>query len=207
MSTLALISGAMLILSCLPSYSQTVSGTPEDSLSASAKRRQYVKVTECLSAYRTACMLKDSAGVITDDSMRIFEDLFEANAIIVNDLDSSRVYPIPMRDYVSMAYNYLDSIGIETIITEYRFSDVLPEKYPYIIQDNGGEKLFLYDVPVTKSMLNGIDKSGKIIWYHFPIDFRIILTIHYYAATGRTLIGKIILDVDEMDTDSQKNPK
>lgn len=184
---------------CPPVFSQGKNADGQSADSVLVKRQRFKKVGNCMAAYRQLCVLADSTRWITDASMQAFEELFESNAIVVNDLAVEGPYPMPMRDYVSMAYNYLDSIGVEALITENRFAEIPPEKYPFIEQDNDGEKIFLYDLPVTKSLMNGIDKSGKIVVFDFPKEYRIIVSIHYYAETGKTLIGKIILDEDEKD--------
>jgi hypothetical protein len=186
----------LLSISCLPAFVLANTGK-QDSISPIERRSQFTKVKNCIVAYREYCTLRDSFDEITDQSMQLFESLFEPNARVINDLFFEPPYPMDMRDYVSLAYNHLDSIGIEATLTNYRFMEIAPEKYPFIEQVAGDHTIYLYDLPMTKMLMTGIDNEGKAIALDPPRKVRLVFTVHYYPKSQKALIAKIVLDEDE----------
>jgi hypothetical protein len=160
-------------------------------------RLRFICVENGIGAYRDYCTLLDTNGVITDASIQRFEALFEPNARVLNDLRAEQPYLISMRDYVSYAYSYLDSTGITAYLTDYRYAAIIPEDYPYSIQDIAGEKVFSYELPMTKVLLNGIDNEEKPIVYENPISIKIVFTLHYYEKQEKVLITKITKEEPE----------
>ena len=194
MKTLAaMVFGCLFLGAGAPVLAQHDTGKPASGTPFERKFR-FRKVENCITSYRNYASLADSNRQITDVSMALFEALFEPNAKVLNDLVDEAPYPVVMRDYVSLAYNHLDTVGISTFLTDFRYAAIPPEWYPFTEQDIDGEKVYVYELPMTKILLNGINARGQACYRKEPRKVKIVITVHYYENEKKAFISQILLD-------------
>lgn len=145
-------------------------------------------IRKSLIEYYEFSILKDKQnGIVTQESVTKFNELFDDNAKVVSDISRYNGIVVSSESYSSSIFDYLTAVGVDFEITSAVLDKIRLDKAGY----------YKADVLITKIIFNGLDndnsqfrcKSGRK--YDLVISYRIDtdnLTKAYISNISGTLI-------------------
>lgn len=131
--------------------------------------------------YVEASNFIDSSGLVTEETVWDFKQLFESGAIIVNDI---QLYPeqetIEASYYADLVSTYMFRKGV---ITEFEkhdinsfFANTGDQFNPRVDDADEDDFIFFYKFNTTKKIYNILNKNNQVLYYDEAIEYPITIT-------------------------------